>query len=50
MNKPLSSIVWPQASAVKEIVYKSGTGAPKVKVHGVIIFNGWNYSSNKLQE
>jgi len=29
---------------------KLGTGASQVKVHGVIIFNGWNHSSNEFQE
>lgn len=31
-------------------IFKLGTGATQVKVHGVIIFDRWNHGSNKFQE
>ena len=34
----------------REITFTSSTGATKIEVHGIIIFNGRNHGSHKFQE
>ena len=35
---------------IYRITFELIAGATKIKVHGVVIFNCWNYRGNKFQE
>ena len=36
--------------SIYRITFELIAGATKIKVHGVVIFNCWNYRGNKFQE